>query len=263
MFDAMIKKTQEVVFEAKKLMKHSRRRNLTPKDIENALNFYYLGQNGTEEDQREEFTSGKAHRDNPINSKIKIEWVNLSDPKRVKADGCPEGVHSEACYENGPVKLDTEKRFLYDWFKDRNNMEGIKPEESKDMIIPFPNVDDANDISLTILKFIKLRIKSESYHLLQIMGMALRLSNQIIDYCEKVPSPDGTLGEPRRKKIREICEICQEIGKKLQMFMDKEKSNSNMLIDMLEDTNKCIERGRAICTEYNYDYEYESPSLLV
>ena len=75
----MISKANEVIFEAKKLMRHSRRRNLTPKDIENALKFYVMGQTGQDIPEKEgnEQSLPLSHTLSPIHSKVEIEWVNL------------------------------------------------------------------------------------------------------------------------------------------------------------------------------------------
>ena len=125
-------------------------------------------------------------------------------------------------------------------------MENIKLEESKEVIIPFPDIDLDDKISKTILKFIKLRIKSESYHLLHIMNMALKLSRQIMDYCEKIPLGRGISPEPRMYKIHEVLIIADEINSKLAQFRRRENQDMNALDRMIAETKDCIVRGRKI-----------------
>ena len=245
LFSAMMTKANDVVFHAKKLMRHSRRRNLTPKDVENALNFYVVGQTGLEEEDKEQSVP-LGFDDNPINSKVEMEWVNLFNPERVKNDSWPEGIHSDSCYEGAAIKLNSEQRYLFDWYKDKNNIENIKHDEGKDVIIPFPDIDEDNDLSKTILKYIKYKIKSESYHLLQIMSMSLKLSKQIIDYWEIMPLSSRKSSEPRASKIDEIITINNEIKAKLETFKNRGNQDVSVLEVMHEETLKWLKRCKKI-----------------
>jgi hypothetical protein len=88
-------------------MRHSRRKDLRTSDIDNALKSFVIGDNGTEGELDDINESAIPETGNPFQSKVDIEWVNLGSDKTINK----------------------EKRFLYDWYKNKNNIEKIAKED--------------------------------------------------------------------------------------------------------------------------------------
>ena len=116
LYNAMIEKAKDLIFESKKFMRHSKRKELRPNDIESAIKkHWYTTKTGSSLDSRgfrahaqfEDFTSSSQinlPQETPFYSKVEIEWVNLGSEKTVKK----------------------EKRFLYDWYRNAFKPENLK-----------------------------------------------------------------------------------------------------------------------------------------
>ena len=95
LFAAMIEKAGDIVFEAKKIMRHSKRKELKPNDVESAIKKHCCITKSASVDSRtirthalyEDFTSSSQinmPQETPFCSKVEIEWVNLGSEKTVK-----------------------------------------------------------------------------------------------------------------------------------------------------------------------------------
>ena len=164
LYSAMIEKAKDIIFESKKFMRHSRRKELRPNDIEAAIKKNCCTtKTGLSSDSRvfraptqfEDFTSSSQinmPQENPFYSKVEIEWVNLGSEKTVKK----------------------EKRFLYDWYRNAFKPENLKQKnidfnnlDFGRALYPFPNMQDYSEEAEKILKFILYKIRGEHFALIE------------------------------------------------------------------------------------------------
>ena len=91
-----------------------------------------------------QLTSDEENKDDdsmPSNPHVDIEWVDLGS-------GAP---------------INSEKRYLYNWYRSTFKVEALQSLGDYRMQYPFPNVYEYNDISENILKFVLFKIRSDQF----------------------------------------------------------------------------------------------------
>ena len=86
-------------------MRHSRRKELRPTDVESALKSYWVGQTGLEDDIQDDIPI-------PTFAEVKsaVEWINLGDSLRITKDW-DHDIHISECYIKQTQSLkDMERR---------------------------------------------------------------------------------------------------------------------------------------------------------
>lgn len=138
-----------------KIMRHSKRKDLRPSDVDGALS-KMIHNPLKQYDQLEPSKMPTLDEENkdvemsPINAKVEIEWINL---------GSKSGI------------IDSDKRYLYNWYRNIFKLESLQSMEENKIQYPFPDIGEKNRISENILQFILYKIRSEQFALPKCMAM--------------------------------------------------------------------------------------------